>query len=349
MGDPICPFSNDDLAANPPLGMPDEITPAMPLGHEGNQDFAEKAPGRAPETRGQNPSADRRRRRRVLISAPLRVRNVDLTNAGPDEISTTIDVSRGGLLFVTSRPTYCRGMEVMVTFPYSKTPTAIHAEQRGRVARVFEMPDGRRAVALALGPTGIGELVDSGGRKLNGQQNGTGGGQTDPKPPLVVAMDSDPCVRETLKAHLMSEGYDVIAVNNPADAREVLNVFTPALVIAEIEGDDLPGYALCAHVKGTPRLQRVPVVLTTSSAYPSDYSSAHSLGAIVCMAKPYKQERLSHIVRLLAPLQAAKLNSAPARPADPSRKPGVRASKRSDRRQGPDSSGPGFWPFRLGK
>jgi len=40
-------------------------------------------------------------------------------------------------------------------------------------------------------------------------------------------------------------------------------------------------------------------MLMTSSAYPSDYSSAHSVGAVVCMAKPYKQERLGHVVRLL--------------------------------------------------
>jgi hypothetical protein len=43
------------------------------------------------------------------------------------------------------------------------------------------------------------------------------------------------------------------------------------------------------------------VMLLTSSAYPSDYSNAHSLGAVVCMAKPFRQERLGHMVRLLAP------------------------------------------------
>ena len=78
-------------------------------------------------------------------------------------------------------------------------------------------------------------------------------------------------------------------------------MFTPALLIAEIEGEDLPGYELCAHVKSTPRLKTIPVVLLASSAYPSDYSNAHSLGAVVCMAKPFRQERLGHMVRLLAP------------------------------------------------
>jgi DNA-binding response OmpR family regulator len=116
----------------------------------------------------------------------------------------------------------------------------------------------------------------------------------------------------------MNEGYEVIAVSNCADAREVLNIYVPDLLIAEVEGEGLPGFDLCAHVKGTDRLRKIPVVLTTRSGYPSDYSNAHSLGAVVCMAKPYKQERLGHVVRLLAPTAQAKLQSGPPpRPAPP--------------------------------
>jgi CheY-like chemotaxis protein len=91
-------------------------------------------------------------------------------------------------------------------------------------------------------------------------------------------------------------------------------------VIAEIEGPDLPGYELCAHIKGTPRLQTTPVLLLTSSAYPSDYANAHSLGAVVCMAKPFRQERLGHVVRLLAPTANAKMQTAMACTPDPQRK-----------------------------
>jgi CheY-like chemotaxis protein len=297
-------------------------------------------------------SEDRRRRRRALISAPLRVRGLNVTHGGPDEISTTIDVSRAGVLFVSSHGAYTSGMEVMVTFPYSKSPTAVHAEQPGRVARVFDLPDSRYAVAIALGQTGAGvDLVDASGRTLN-QVNSTAQptAPEGPKKPLILAMDADPAIRESLKDYLTAEGYEVIAVNNPSDARGVLNLFTPSLVIAEIEGEGLPGYAICAHVKGTPRLQRIPVVLTTSSAYPSDYSSAHSLGAVVCMAKPYKHERLGHIVRLLAPLAEAKLQSAPPRPADPTRRPGQYQKKAVTR--GACSSPPNgsiFWRFRSAK
>jgi CheY-like chemotaxis protein len=264
---------------------------------------------------------ERRGRRRALISAPVRLRSVDVTVAGPDEVTTTADVSRAGLLFITTHPGYYRGMALAVTFPHSKALGAMQAEQSGRVVRVTEVADGRRSVAVALGE-GIGEdLVDSGGQKLvqHAPPVSYARGSKSNKP-LVLALDRDDALRESLKTYLSNEGYEVIAVKTAAEAREVLSMFTPSLLIAEIEGEGMPGFDLCSHVKSTPRLQTIPVMLTTSSAYPSDYASAHSLGAVVCMAKPYKQERLGHVVRLLAPPPNA--NACPQRPhpVDPSRR-----------------------------
>jgi CheY-like chemotaxis protein len=48
----------------------------------------------------------------------------------------------------------------------------------------------------------------------------------------------------------------------------------------------------------------------TRSAQPADYATSHQLGAVVCMAKPFKPERLQQVVRLVAPPPALK--NAPA-------------------------------------
>jgi len=276
--------------------------------------------------------ADRRKRRRALISAPIRVRAVHVTEGGPDEISTTLDVSRNGVLFVTSLAAFAPGLEVAVTFPYTKSPQIERSEQPGRVVRVSELPDHKRSVAVALG-AGVGEdIVDAAGRTLVAKQ-ATQQQASHGKKPLVLVVDADPAIRESIKASLSSEGYDVFAVSCRGEAHEVLKMFTPALLIAEIEGDDLPGYDLCAHCKATPRLQTVPVLLLTRSAYPSDYANAHSLGAVVCMAKPYRQERLGHVVRLLAPTQQHKQQDVPARRIDPDR------YSRGREKRGPSPSG----------
>lgn len=274
-------------------------------------------PGNQP-SRATDSSArpERRQRRRALISAPIRVRCEGLTGDGPDEISTTVDVSRAGVLFLTTHSGYFRGMSVRVTFPYSKALGALQAEQEGSVVRVSEISNGRRAIAIALGATGVGEdLVDAAGRKLNAGQTKDLPApvfqRSSPNKPLVLVVDSEAPLRETVKNLLNAQGYEVIAVNNAVDGRDVLNMFSPALVIAEIEGEGFPGYDICAHVKGTPRLRSVPVILTTRSAYPSDYANAHSLGALVCMAKPFRKERLVHVAQLLAPVLAQNSKSGP--------------------------------------
>lgn len=284
---------------------------------------ASRAGTSGPDSRGT--SVERRRRRRALISAPIRVRCEQLTGDGPDEVSTTIDVSRVGVLFLSAHPSYHQGMRVRVTFPYSKGASAFQSEQEGSVVRVTEISGGQRAIAISLGATGVGvDLVDALGRKLTRPaENLTQATRNWQAPrtlkPLVLVLDSEQSIRETVRTLLNGEGYEVIAVNNASDAREVLNLFSPVLVIAEIEGDGFPGYELCAHVKGTPRLQCVPVVLTTRSAYPSDYNSAHSLGALVCMAKPFRKERLAHVARLLAPLPHLRPGAAPSASQSPDR------------------------------
>lgn len=289
---------------------------------------------------------ERRRKRRARISTPVRVRGVDITENGPDEVTSTVNISRIGILIETSSTGFFRSMPVAVVLPYSKTPGIPHAEQEGYVVRVSELPDGRRSVAVALG-MGVGDLINTAGHKLHShreqqpaqmeamraeepveaEQPILSYREAESSKPLVLTLDAESSVRDSMKEYLTEEGYDVIAVGTVSEAREVLKMFTPALVIAEIEGEGMPGFDICAHCKSTPRLQRIPVMLMTSSAYPSDYSSAHSVGAVVCMAKPYKQERLGHVVRLLAPPPNANEETVPPRPADPTRRHGRAPSK----------------------
>jgi CheY-like chemotaxis protein len=131
--------------------------------------------------------------------------------------------------------------------------------------------------------------------------------------PLILVVESETTASEFMKTYLTGEGYEVITVQTSAEAHLVLDQRIPSLLIAEVEGkgEDMPGYSLCSHMKQTPRLKPVPVMLITSSAYPSDYAKAHKIGAVVCMAKPFKRDRLGHVVKMLAPPpNASDLSSA---------------------------------------
>jgi len=299
------------------------------------------------------PVSERRGKRRALISAPVRVRSTDITNHDLDDATTTMNVSRIGILLASKNPAYYRSMDVMVTFPYSKAPKSMQAEQPGRVVRISELPDGRRSIAIAIGVKHRedAEFISASGEKLHAEpasQKFTVERDPNSLRPLVLALDAEASVRDSLKSYLAGEGYDVITVTNAQEARDVLSQCTPSLLIAEIEGEGMPGYDICAHCKSTPRLQRVPVMLTTSSAYPSDYASAHSLGAVVCMAKPYRQERLGHVVKLLAPPANANETVEPPRPADPSRRHLGSSNSKAEKASGSSTGSTVNRRFRFG-
>lgn len=254
-------------------------------------------------------ATERRRRLRTKISAPVRVR-MNSGSLQQAEVCTTVDASRDGLLFTSSLTSYRPGTDLAVTFPYSGSAGGVQHERTAVVARVFEMPEGRYGIGIRFydgkhhdhkrddarddsaansAPTNAGEVA----RDLE-------------KPmPLVLIVESEPRSRDTLRAILHGEGYAVEAVETGAAAVEFLRQRTPNLLLTEIEVPDMSGYDLCLIVKSNDRLRNVPVVMTTRRGQPNDYSTAHALGAIVCIAKPYKQERMLHVVRMLAPPHTA--------------------------------------------
>jgi DNA-binding response OmpR family regulator len=285
----------------------------------GSQSHAEHSTKKSEHGHKRPSGDDRRKRHRALISAPVRVRPVHITDDGPSEVTTTVDVSRSGLLFVSKLSTYQNGMEVAVVFPYSAIPGEVYAEQIGHVVRHVTLADGRKGVAICFDkpPVGNDLLVDAGGRKfLQPEQVAIAAAEAaapaSPSQMLapaeqtrakVLIVESDERARHTMCSFLTNEGYNAMGVSSASAARDVLADTVPAVVVAEIEGDGMHGYELCTSIKKDDRLRGVPVILTTRSAYPSDYANAHAVGAIICMAKPFKQEKLGHMVRLLAPLR----------------------------------------------
>jgi type IV pilus assembly protein PilB len=100
---------------------------------------------------------------------------------------------------------------------------------------------------------------------------------------------------------LQADGYQVATVATPKGALDILKMAVPALVIARAEGDDMNGQDLCLVIKKNERLKHVPVILLTDSAESPVNSAATEYGAVVCLPKPFKPERLQSVVRLVAP------------------------------------------------
>jgi CheY-like chemotaxis protein len=244
---------------------------------------------------------ERRRRKRAKITAQVHVRG--LNSPEPfEEVCKSVDVSRDGLLFTAARAGYWKGQRLDVTFPYSTAAAALNTAQQAEIVRVVPQ-DGHYAIAVqfisaksevaAAGngaakadPSMVGAALASGNMK---QQS------------VVLIVESDPKTADIMRNVLSSDGYTIVIVPTAQQALDILRTTVPAVFLAEVEGTDMSGHDLCLIIKRNDRLQRVPVILLTKSAQPADYSASHQLGAVVCMAKPFKPERLLHVVRLVSP------------------------------------------------
>lgn len=102
----------------------------------------------APATVAQLPN--RRSKRRVRITQPMRVRNSEPHGQQFDEVLVTINVCKDGLYFATRQATYHPGQRVFVTFPFSEEAGAMNLEYLGRVVRIDKLPRGQFGVAVHL-------------------------------------------------------------------------------------------------------------------------------------------------------------------------------------------------------
>ena len=245
---------------------------------------------------------ERRRRKRAKITAQVHMRGVN-TPEPFEEICKSVDVSRDGLLVTSSRAGYWKGQRLEVVFPYSTAAAALNSSQPAEVVRVVEQ-DGRYAVALQFINTksDLATKVDPSVADMQAPGSAMHAKQQS----VVLAVESDPKTAEIMRSILSNDGYTVIIVPTAQQALDILRNTVPVVFLAEVEAKDMSGHDLCLIIKRNDRLQRVPVILLTKSAQPADYSASHQLGAVVCMAKPFKPERLLHVVRLVAPPPTAR-------------------------------------------
>jgi len=84
---------------------------------------------------------------------PLRVRPADPQDGRFEELGTTTNVSQDGVYFVTEREVYREGMGLFVAVPYDSFASRQNYEYFGQVARVEELGNGQRGIAIKFRPS----------------------------------------------------------------------------------------------------------------------------------------------------------------------------------------------------
>jgi len=105
-------------------------------------------PGGIPTSRAKQ--TERRSSRRCKITQLMRIRPSDPERDPFEDIRGSLSVSRTGVYFQSSEPSYDVGMRLFVTMPYSKEPAAMSHEYLAEVARRDHLPNGLFGVGFKI-------------------------------------------------------------------------------------------------------------------------------------------------------------------------------------------------------
>ena len=93
----------------------------------------------------ENPSSPRAR-----IARKLRIRPSDGDAEHFEEVLVTTNVSKHGIYFQTRLDSYCVGMRLFVTYPFTFDNDPMKTEYIAEVLRVEQLPESRYGIAIRL-------------------------------------------------------------------------------------------------------------------------------------------------------------------------------------------------------
>ncbi len=117
----------------------------------------------------------------------------------------------------------------------------------------------------------------------------------------VLIVDDDPAVHDVLSATLGREGYVLLHARDGAEALAIMRKTPPDIVTLDVQMPKIDGWSVLGIMKSEPALEQIPVIMLTIV---DDRNLGFSLGASEFMTKPIDRNRLTALLRKLAPAKA---------------------------------------------
>ena len=135
-------------------------------------------------------------------------------------------------------------------------------------------------------------------------------------PHTLLLADDSVTIQRVIELTFADEDVQVMAVSDGEQAIAAVDRRTPDIVLADVGMPGRDGYEVAQHIKNTPRLAHIPVVLLTGAFEPIDQARAAAVGCDGVLAKPFEPQLVIGRVKELL----SRRPSAPAR-AEPTALP----------------------------
>ncbi len=124
--------------------------------------------------------------------------------------------------------------------------------------------------------------------------------------PLILVIDDDPSIRQTLTRELALAGYDALSATDGVEGKALYEEHRPDLVITDLAMPRADGHAVIAAVR---RLDRTPVIVLSVRGEEEDKVRALDLGADDYVTKPFSLREL--LARVRTQLRRGGAGAAP--------------------------------------
>jgi CheY-like chemotaxis protein len=130
---------------------------------------------------------------------------------------------------------------------------------------------------------------------------------------LLLADDSS-TIQRVVELTFAQEDIRVITVSDGEQALKAIDREQPDIVLADVGMPRLDGYSVASHIKTSPLLQHIPVLLLTGAFEPIDDDRARAARADGVLIKPFEPRLL--VTRVQELLETARVGRAAAVHAD---------------------------------
>jgi len=110
----------------------------------------------------------------------------------------------------------------------------------------------------------------------------------------ILVVDDDESLRELLRMHLSSAGYEVSTAADAIAAGYLVLRNPPDLILSDVNMPHMDGFEFVAALKSDKTLPDIPVIFLTSNEE-GDYRGKQ-LGAVGYLTKPVHADRLLDLV-----------------------------------------------------
>jgi CheY-like chemotaxis protein len=123
----------------------------------------------------------------------------------------------------------------------------------------------------------------------------------------ILVVDDNATNRKLTASLLQFEGYEVLHAENADQAREVIKMNAPALILMDIQMPGMDGLTFTRHLKADQATSHIPIIAMTSFAMKGDDEKARAAGCDAYITKPIDTRKLpSQVAEFLARKQPSE-------------------------------------------